>query len=74
MDSKYKELFNNKEYSFLKTNPLLGNNIILLGLGGSRAYGTDLPTSDIDIRGIATNKLLSGLMIMNIMEKYLNSM
>ena len=25
---------------------------ILLGYGGSRAYGTQLPTSDIDIRGI----------------------
>lgn len=42
------------EYDFLKTNPLLGDNIILLGYGGSIAYGTNLPTSDIDIRGIAT--------------------
>lgn len=42
------------EYDFLKTNPLLGDNIILLGYGGSIAYGTNLPTSDTDIRGIAT--------------------
>lgn len=42
-----------KEYEFLKTNPLLGDNIILLGLGGSKAYGTNVPDSDTDIRGIA---------------------
>lgn len=43
------------EYSFLKTNPHLGDNIILLGLGGSHAYGTANPDSDIDIRGVALN-------------------
>lgn len=42
------------EYDFLKTNPHLGNNIILLGLGGSRAYGTHNENSDWDWRGIAT--------------------
>lgn len=55
MNNKYYELLNRNEYSFLKTNDNLQNNIILLGLGGSRAYGTDLPTSDTDIRGIAVN-------------------
>ena len=44
-----------KEYDFLKTNPHLGNNIILLGLGGSHAYGTNVEGSDIDIRGVALN-------------------
>lgn len=43
------------EYDFLRTNPHLGKNIILLGLGGSHAYGTNTPTSDVDIRGIAIN-------------------
>ena len=28
---------------------------ILIGYGGSIAYGTDLPTSDVDIRGIYIN-------------------
>lgn len=42
------------EYDFLRTNPHLGNNIMLLGLGGSHAYGTSTPNSDIDLRGIAT--------------------
>ena len=42
-----------EEYNFLKTNEHLGRNTILLGLGGSYAYGTNKETSDIDIRGIA---------------------
>ena len=42
-------------YSFLGTNPHLGKNIILLGLGGSYAYGTNIETSDIDLRGCALN-------------------
>lgn len=41
------------KYSFLDTNPHLGSHIILLGYGGSIAYGTNVPTSDVDIRGIA---------------------
>lgn len=43
------------EYGFLKTNPHLGNNIILLGMGGSHAYGTNVEGSDVDIRGVALN-------------------
>lgn len=42
------------EYSFLKEKPL-GDNIILLGFGGSHAYGTNVEDSDVDIRGIATH-------------------
>ena len=46
-----------EEYDFLRTNKNLGNNIILLTLGGSYAYGMEKPdgTSDVDIRGIALN-------------------
>ena len=44
-----------KEYDFLKTNEHLGNNIILIGLGGSYAYGTNTENSDLDIRGCALN-------------------
>lgn len=44
-----------KAYSFLSNNEHLRDNIILLGLGGSYAYGTNNDNSDIDIRGIATN-------------------
>ena len=44
-----------EEYGFLRTNPHLGKNIILLGLGGSHAYGTSTMNSDLDVRGIALN-------------------
>lgn len=42
-------------YDFLKENKHLGSNVILLGLGGSHAYGTNIATSDLDIRGVALN-------------------
>ena len=51
----YKKLIETKKYDFLRTNEHLGNKIILLGLGGSHAYGTNVETSDIDIRGCAVN-------------------
>ena len=43
-----------KRYSFLDKEPLAGN-IILLGFGGSYAYGTNNEDSDVDIRGVATH-------------------
>ena len=55
--TEIKQTLKNPEYDFLKTNPKLGNNIILLGLGGSHAYGTNTPTSDLDIRGIYVNPI-----------------
>ena len=53
---KDKVLFS-EEYKFLKTNEHLGNNIILIGLGGSYAYGTEKEdgSSDVDCRGCALN-------------------
>lgn len=56
INKSYKELLETVDYSFLKEDINLGNNICLLGLGGSRAYGTNLPDSDIDIRGIAVRR------------------
>lgn len=43
------------EYSFLKTDPRLGRNIIFLTYGGSYTYGTNVEGSDIDIRGCTLN-------------------
>lgn len=54
-DSKYEYMIKNDErYEFLINNEHLGDNIILLGLGGSHAYGTNVEGSDVDIRGVAT--------------------
>ena len=49
------KVFNDKDYNFLRENPHLGNNITLIGLGGSYAYGTNNENSDIDVRGVALN-------------------
>ncbi|KEJ02512.1 hypothetical protein N496_11260 [Clostridium botulinum A2B3 87] len=50
-----KQKLNSKEYDFLRNNEHLGDNIILLTAGGSYAYGTNVESSDLDIRGIATD-------------------
>lgn len=50
-----KKLLTSSEYDFLRENRFLGDNIILLAMGGSRAYGTNLPESDVDVRGVAIN-------------------
>lgn len=47
---------NSKEYDFLRENEHLGDNIILLTLGGSHAYGTNVEGSDLDVRGIAVER------------------
>ena len=48
----FKTLLNTKEYEFLRANERLGSRIMLLGLGGSYAYGTNNEDSDIDFRGV----------------------
>lgn len=67
----YKQILATPEYSFLKSNEHLGSNIILLGLGGSHAYGTSIPTSDLDIRGIALNRK-EELLTNNSFEQFVN--
>lgn len=57
------------EYDFLRTNPRLGKRIILMGLGGSYAYGTNNENSDIDFRGITLN-LPSDLLGLTEFEQY----
>ena len=44
-----------EEYDFLRNEECLGDRVILLGLGGSHAYGTNNENSDLDIRGCALN-------------------
>jgi len=50
-----KEMVAGSEYDFLRTNPHLKDRIIFLTLGGSYSYGTNVETSDVDVRGCALN-------------------
>ncbi|MBO4998280.1 MAG: nucleotidyltransferase domain-containing protein [Lachnospira sp.] len=65
----FKKLMLTQEYDFLRTNERLGARIILLGLGGSYAYGTNNEQSDIDFRGI-TLPLQSDLLGLTTFEQY----
>jgi len=47
-----KEKLNTDEYDFVRKDPHLGQNILILTTAGSIAYGTNVETSDIDIRGV----------------------
>lgn len=67
----YNELIKREEYKFIHTNPRLGQNIILLGLGGSYSYGTNNDNSDLDIRGITMN-MKSDLIGLSEFEQYVD--
>lgn len=65
----FRALMLTKEYDFLRTNERLGSRMILLGLGGSHAYGTCNENSDIDFRGV-TLSLPSDLLGLTRFEQY----
>ena len=65
----FKALMKTKEYDFLRTNERLGDRIMILGLGGSHAYGTNNEGSDIDFRGV-TLQLPSDLLGLTVFEQY----
>ena len=67
-----KEKLQTVRYDFLRSNEHLGNNIILLGFGGSIAYGTNTENSDTDIRGVALNSKDDLLGINNNFEQFVN--
>lgn len=68
----FKEIMMRPEYDFLRNNSRLGGRIILLGLGGSYAYGTNNENSDIDFRGV-TLPLRSDLLGLTAFEQYEDS-
>lgn len=65
----FRELIGLPEYDFLRDDQRLGRRIILLGLGGSYAYGTNNEDSDIDLRGV-TLPLSSDLLGLTDFEQY----
>lgn len=66
-----KEKLKTDEYDFLREDRNLGNNIILLTLGGSHAYGTNNENSDLDVRGCALNSKMQILTNENF-EQFVN--
>ena len=64
-----REIVHNTEYDFLRTEERLGDRIMLLGLGGSHAYGTSNENSDIDFRGV-TLQMQSDLIGMTSFEQF----
>ena len=67
----YQAILQQTEYDFIKTNEHLGKHVILLGLAGSYSYGTNIDTSDIDIRGITLNQK-SDLIGLTVFEQYVD--
>ena len=70
-NEQIKEKLKSDEYEFLRKDKNLGNNIIILTLGGSHAYGTNNENSDLDIRGCALNSKMQILTNENF-EQFIN--
>lgn len=51
---RYKEIFYSDNYKKIRNNEHF-HSPILIGVGGSHAYGTNVAGSDLDIRGVALN-------------------
>ena len=67
-----KQLVAGPTYDFLRTDPHLGDRIMFLTLGGSHAYGTNVETSDVDIRGCAMNNA-SEIVGLSTFEQFINT-
>lgn len=65
----FKALLQTIEYDFIRNDERLGDRIMLLGIGGSYAYGTNNEGSDIDFRGV-TLQLPSDLIGLTEFEQY----
>lgn len=69
---RYEDLVNNEDYSFLFNDVHLKDSILFLCLGGSFSYGTNVETSDIDIRGVCLPSLSDVIGVTNF-EQYVDN-
>lgn len=67
-----KQLVQTSDYDFLRTDPHLGDRIMFLTLGGSHAYGTNVETSDVDVRGCTMNSA-SEIVGLSNFEQFVNT-
>lgn len=54
-----KDVWFSKEYDKIRNNEFVKNNLMFCTFGGSHAYGTNVETSDVDVRGITLNNISS---------------
>ena len=50
-----KDIWFSKEYDKIRNNESIKDRIMFITLGGSYSYGTNVETSDIDVRGVSLN-------------------
>lgn len=53
---KIKDALDTSEYEFIRSDPHLGKNVLILTVAGSVSYGTDVESSDTDIRGVTVER------------------
>lgn len=68
-----KKKLKSKEYNFLYNDAHLNKNIMILTVGGSYAYGTNIENSDLDIRGVTLNSKQSLIGIGDTFEQFNDS-
>lgn len=65
----FRKLLQSTQYDFIRNHERLGDRIMLLGVGGSYAYGTSNENSDVDFRGV-TLQLPSDLIGLTEFQQY----
>lgn len=65
----FRKLLQLTQYDFIRNHERLGDRIMLLGVGGSYAYGTSNENSDVDFRGV-TLQLPSDLIGLTEFQQY----
>lgn len=53
---EFDAILHKPEYDFIRKEKHLGDRILLLGFGGSYAYGPNNENSDIDLRGVTLQR------------------